>query len=353
MIFLSKGAYKVEPHNSPIKVINNSGRSLNKGDLVYVSFTSTYGLAALTTTTASDSRKFAVVLYGGNVGDFCWVTCAGNVKVNYTGTPPVIGDYLVSSTVAGRCLVSAAPTYNTNKFHPNLFGIAIKPASGDSVDCLLLPTRIYYDASSSNDLVRINSHTGTKFNGTISSVSSANVVWNVGPTGNADSIVPASTSELCKLVCHNTTENNTGLISSVNTGTRTITLTANAPGSWSASDAIQVNSRINTDVIGASSNTFYDVEVADTATIPALATNLWLYITVSDTGGSNSTLRHSYSTGAAGKRAGTVSPAANVSATCVIPVALIGRRFQIECTATGSGTATLVYRLAGYTLASP
>jgi len=95
----------------------------------------------------------------------------------------------------------------------------------------------------SNDIYRADLIGASAFVGTINGApSGASVAYNVS-SGQENAMLPTSTSQLAKMRLYNTTRGNSALISTVNTGTNTITLTANAPGSWANGDTITIASQ--------------------------------------------------------------------------------------------------------------
>ena len=98
--------------------------------------------------------------------------------------------------------------------------------------------------TNTNDIFRCDSPGGTSaWTGTINGTpSGASVVYNLG-TGTPAAMVPTSTSQLGKMRLYNTTRGTSALILNVNTGTKTITLTGNAPAAWANGDALTIASQ--------------------------------------------------------------------------------------------------------------
>jgi hypothetical protein len=81
------------------------------------------------------------------------------------------------------------------------------------------------------------------FVGTINGTpSGTSVVYNVS-SGTEGSMVPSATTHLAKMRLYNTTRGTSALISNVNTGTNTITLTATVPAAWANGDTITIASQ--------------------------------------------------------------------------------------------------------------
>jgi hypothetical protein len=114
---------------------------------------------------------------------------------------------------------------------------------GNTIDYLSLSNRPLAEVQA-NDIYRVDAPGGSSaWTGTINGTpSGASVVYNLG-TGTPASMVPTSTSQLGKMRLYNTTRGTSALISNVNTGTKTITLTANAPAGWANGDALTIASQ--------------------------------------------------------------------------------------------------------------
>jgi hypothetical protein len=194
-------------------------------------------------------------------------------------------------------------------------------------------------ASSDSDFV-------TTING---APSGASVVYNAPSSGAANAIKPVSSTQLAKLVLHNTTRGDSALISDVNTGTSTITLTANAPAGWQSGDTITARSQTNTDNFSGGAY-YFDFEI--TSVLNGLARSIVLFIAISDTGGAGALLSvHPYVTGAASKRwnLGTQTTLTISSGIPRLPLNAV--RFCAGWDATGSGTTTVTLRLWGQDVA--
>ena len=110
---------------------------------------------------------------------------------------------------------------------------------------ILSSSEILAAETNANDIFRVaNSPGGTStFAGTINGApSGATVVYNV-TSGNEGAMKPFATTQLAKMRLYNTTRANSALISDCNTGTNTITLTANAPANWANGDTITIASQ--------------------------------------------------------------------------------------------------------------
>jgi hypothetical protein len=249
--------------------------------------------------------------------------------------------------VAGKAL---AQSYVS----PAIFAVCLAAGSGGTVEALLLCNRPPFDVVSTNEIIRIATASDTGFSSTINGTPGATLVYNA-PTGNEDSIVPAATTELAKLMLWNTTKSpdEYALIQAVNTGTNTITPTATITG-WSDSESIQVSSTTATGTINGVN--LYDIQILDTSTIPALAVAIVFEIAAVDSGtiaAATQAFVHPYEA-TSGSKLQTVT--LQVSAQTnrkYAKISLIQRRFCIGFNASGAGTMTFVLRLLGYVVAAP
>lgn len=94
------------------------------------------------------------------------------------------------------------------------------------------------------DIFRVGNPGGTSaFAGTIATLpGGATLTYNV-TSGTEGAMVPFATTQLGKMRLYNTTRGTSALISNCNTGTNTITLTANVPGGWALTDVITIASQ--------------------------------------------------------------------------------------------------------------
>lgn len=172
--------------------------------------------------------------------------------------------------------------------------------------------------------------------------SGASVVYNAPSSGNEAMLVPTATTQIAKMVLHNTTRSTDALISNCNTGTNTITLTANAPAGWVSGDTITVRSQTNTSTFG--SSYFVDFEIV--SDVDSLAAGLEMELTFADSGGAGQSLRlHPYQASVVARRRGITTQ----STTTILgyrPLPLVSRRFCATWTASGSSTVTaLTFRV--------
>lgn len=321
-------------------VKNTSGATANAGDAGYLDDNHEYK----TTTTASDVKKWCVVLVGGANNADIYITQTGRVNVNYTGTAPSSGDYLVTSTSGGLA-------QRQTTMHPAIFARCRAGGSGGVVAVDLLCKSVFVPQVSSNLLWGCYSHSASDFVSTINGAPSAtSVVYGAVSSGAANAIVPANAGDLGKMILWNTTRGTGRLITAVNTGTSTIT-TVSTTDSWANTDAITIRSQT---VINAAAARFVDVDLTQQTTIPVLARNIWIMMQKLDSGGGNITqIAHPWETIASSKNKTLWYQTTNFWIDVLFPLPLINRRFAVAYGASGSGTALDEMYLQGFDLASP
>lgn len=207
----------------------------------------------------------------------------------------------------------------------------------------LIPT------ANANDVFRYNTLSNSDFVATIATLpGGANFTYNAPSSGTGANLVPASTSQLAKMVLHNTTRGTDALISNCVTGTSTITLTANVPVGWQVGDTITIRSQTNTDIIDAVA---YFVDFELTSGVPLNVTKYILGIlSIRDTGAAGIYVQsHPYEAGSASKRMAIPTQVANiVFSTGIPPLQIISNRFCYSWRASGSGTTLAKLSLFGY-----
>jgi hypothetical protein len=91
--------------------------------------------------------------------------------------------------------------------------------------------------TNANDIFRVDAAGASGWTGTINGAPSGSTVTYTNVSGNKNTLVPSSTSQLGKQILYNTTRGTSALISTSN-GTTTITLTATVPAGWASGDTI-------------------------------------------------------------------------------------------------------------------
>lgn len=327
-------------------VKNTSGATVAAGDVGIVIYDATNGDVYNRTTTANypDVGNIAVVLIGGADAADIYVSQRGRVTLNYAGTAPNAGQWLTTSTTGGSAQRSTT-------MRPEIFAVAEADGSGGTVQARLYTQTQFVPFSSTNNLHQVLSASDLDFVATINGAPSAtSVVYNAPSSGAENVINVGSSSELAKLVLWNSTRSTGRLISSVNTGTNTIT-TVSSTDAWASTDSVTIRSQTNTDTVGTSR--FCELDLSQTTEIPLHTRALVVFIIVADSGGAGeNAILHPYEAGASSKRrTKTTQTAQNIDGEYHLP--LYDRRFTYLHTATGAGTFDSTLRVMGYFLAVP
>lgn len=321
-------------------VTNSSGATAVAGEVGYLD---EYGDYQTTIVQGNATVSWCVVVEGGSNGATIKVQTRGRATVKYTGSAPSDGDFLITSTVAGSAL---AQSYCS----PAIFARCLAAGSGGTVAVVLLTQRTKLRVESAEDLCRISAGSGSNFTGTINGTpSGATLVYTITGGTNEDNITPASAGELAKIVLHNTTRGDSVLIDSVDTGTNTITATANIPGTWANTDVITTRSQTNTDTISSMYFTDYDLSSADNDKISRLAVFITGFFSMSDVG-TAAAYYHPYETGAASKRY-AISSIAGARLMAEIPI--VDNKFCMSNNASGTGTCLWLIRAISCIVAAP
>jgi hypothetical protein len=312
--------------DAPITVENTSGGTVVANDVGYIDDSGEYK----ETTTANADLAWCVVIIGGANNTDIKVARVGKQTVVLNANCS-IGDYLVTSTTAGQGGVSTV-------MRPEIFGVFLTAnvaGAGGTADVLLLTNTVFKPVTSDNEILLVANHSGTTFSALINGAPGATTVVYDTITGNENSIVPSSSSELGKLVLHNTTRGDSALIQSVNVGTNTITVDS-VPGAWANNDAIQVNSLTNTTSL--LSVHYFDVEMSSSL-IPTLSRALHVYGSGRDSGAAGiQTIMHPFEADATGKRIQIFTPAATIPSSIGINISLIDNKMCLLGNASGAAT---------------
>lgn len=185
----------------------------------------------------------------------------------------------------------------------------------------------------------------TSFTAKINGTPSGTTVIYDTVTGNEDSIVPVSSSEIGKLVLRNTTRGTEALIQAVNTSTNTITVTnaADIVG-WADNDDITCNSATCTD---AGISYFFDLDLS--GFLPVTAAAVVLAIAMWDTAANAYVMLHPYDAYAVGK----TFVVQNVTAsgwlrTLLAIISVTSQKICLYCNASGSATAKYYLSIVGW-----
>lgn len=201
-------------------------------------------------------------------------------------------------------------------------------------------TQVATSVANANDIFRCNSCGSSGWTGTINGAPAGAVVTYTNVSGNKNTLVPVSTSELGKQRLYNTTRGNYALISTSN-GTSTITLTANAPANWINGDTITT---ISPTVISGLNN--IDIEITSGE---ALNKNgVELFININDSAGTMILRVHPFEAYSASKQFQIFHQIAGTNISGFVAVKLTSNVFSFHWTASGAATANVTIRQAGY-----
>ena len=274
----------------------------------------------------------------------------GRVTVNYTGTDPVAGDYLVTSTTGGSAQAQTS-------LRPEIFAVCLSAGSSGSVKALLLTQRTFNAVANDADILRIAHASSTSdFQATISGAPTSTSVVYTGVSGAEYSFAPYNSNQLGKFVLHNLTRGTSRLVTAVDTATNTITTEASTD-TWADTDSISMRSLTNTNVNN--SGYFYDVDLdndnAGTLFASAIAFQAWVYHY--DTGSPDNDTAvlgvHPYDTFAGSKFLGVYTGEAGIWLTIPLTIPLIDKKWCIRLIATGTNTGLYIVRLQGIWEATP
>jgi hypothetical protein len=329
-----------------ITVKNTSGATANADDAGYIDSSGEYK----TTTTLNLEVAWAVVVIGGANNADIYIARRGRVTVNYTGTDPAAGQFLVTSTVAGSAVVS---TY----MRPEVFAICTAAGSSGKVSALLLTQRKFRPFISSNNLFA-HTTTSSDFVATLNGAPAGAVVTYNAPSSGAETSIQPGATELSKMLIWNTTKSpaQSAKVIAINTGTNQITVSAAADvATWLNTETITMRSQTNTDVI---STTTYFADMEITSEIPTLTTALVPFISESDSGAAGQSFRfHPWETGAVAKRQPYSTQASGIAfQTSGVPLPIINNRYTIEYIASGAfvtQTLSLTIRCFAVVVAEP
>lgn len=326
---------------NPIKVVNSSGAAVTAREVGYLDESGEFR----TTTTENYSDNWAVAVSNAANGDNVLVVTRGAVEILYTGTAPSQGDYLVTSATAGSA-------QQQTTMRPEVFAVCVEAGAGGVVKALLLTQTATKTLLSDNRLLFVNNHSGTSFSAKINGTPSGTTLNYDTVTGNEDSIVPQSSSELGKLLLYNSTRGEYARITAVSVGSNQITVSDSGDISgWQNNDDIQVNSNVNLHTI--SGYHFYDVEITSDE-VPALTRAIWFRMFVLDSGGVTAASTHPWEEWSLAKRDGGINNlVSGGQIPAMVRIPLINRRFCWLHRASGSGVSRMVMELRSVEVAAP
>jgi hypothetical protein len=326
-------------------VPNNSGSAASQGDVGLLQYDATYGYEYVTTTAAGAIGQWCVVVEGGADGAGVYVQREGLSQIAYAGSAPSVGDYLITSTTAGR---AAAQSY----ISPAIFAVCVGNGSGGLVAAHLLTNRIRQPLALSNDILRINAagnFSATGWSGTVNDgAPTSSPVTISTSTGALTDITPVSANEHGHIVIHNLTAGNSALIASISGND--ITFVDDAPlASWSNGDSL---TSISQTITGGGK--VRDIDLSASADISPLAVELGVSIVWRDTGaaGVDWTL-HPYESWSSSKAKFTTAQVANQYIRSYPSIPIINSRFGVANAASGSGTGLGIVRATFVVVAAP
>lgn len=329
-------------------VKNTSGAVASPNDAGYIDGAGEYK----TTTTEFDDVAWCVVLVGGSNNSDIFVARRGRVTVTLDGNCSV-GDFLYMSTTAGQA---------TTETHvrPEVLGVAQTAnagGAGGTCEALLHTQRVTRALTDSNYLLRVSSSSDSDWLSTQNGAPAGAVVtYNVPLTAGAENtIVPVTANGFAKHVLHNTTRGETALINTVNIGANTITVTNAADvAAWVNGNVLSVRSQTNLD-LPQPNVYFFDVEMEDTAVVPALAVAIGLFLNFRDSGAALKVVTiHPYEVGASSKRKSYGTQLAAVFRQMAdIIISLKQRRFCLSREASGAGTQITILSIQYVVVAVP
>lgn len=332
-------------------VNNGSGAAASANEIGYIDENGDYQ----TTTTQFDDVDWVVVTRGGANGADIYVTRQGQVTIELNGNCSA-GDKIYTSTTAGQ---GDPQTY----VRPEMFAVALTANSGGAggtCEALLYTNRGELVLSSSNNILFLDSSSDSNFVAVVASagVSGDKVYHDPPSSGAVDAITPQGSSELGRLVLHNTTQGEEAFI--VATGTDAtddfiqVSDSADISG-WATSDSITVRSQTNTSV-PAGGVLFFDVDMSDTSELPVLSTGLVFTVRRWDSGADGQKFWiHPWESNSNAKRIQVTNhdatPGTETDHVQTLPI--IQKRICVASDASGSATAGYLLRLRGAVVATP
>ena len=326
---------------SLLKRKNSSGGTLVGGQLGYIDEAGDFKI----TTTANLNATWAVVIVGGANNAQIIVCRRGRVTVILNANCS-IGDFLLTSTVAGRANVSST-------MRPEIFAVALTAntgGAGGTCEALLLTGTATVSLSSAFVVYRGNLSGDSDWQGTIATLPGGAVLTYNIVGGDERVLQSAFGTDIAKLTLYNITRGDNALILQTVIATNTVTLTAGVPGTWQVGDSIDVRSQTNTNVSGTSY--FFDYQI--TSVIPILARSMGVEVTWTDSGGTGERLiLHSFVAFANGKRMILDTVVAGGSLFGYKNIPLIDRKYTAQWTASGAATASHILVLTDAKVAVP
>lgn len=267
----------------------------------------------------------------------------------YSGSVTIYPNYLLANgTITGA--TSQAQDFGSNGIKADVIAESTGAAGVTIVNDLIRNSdsstiHALEEKTNSNDIYLGNALSKSDFVSTIATLpGGASLTYGAVTSGDAANLVPVSTSQLSKLVLHNTTRGDSALISDCNTGTSTITLTASVPGTWATSDTITIRSQTNTST---PITNVYFVDLQFTSGLNSDTDYIVIGVVTNDSGGPVYSVYHPYESNVASKRKSMSVQVAGVNANATFIMPIISNTFCASWDATGTGTMLVLIRLNG------
>lgn len=330
-----------------ILVSNGSGVTAITNDLGYLDEAGDYQ----ETTDEGDNVAWCVVVIGNVNGENIFVKRRGNVVVNYVGGAPSAGDFLITSTTGGSA------TQKTT-MHPAICAVCTANGAGGTVAVQLMTGTVTRMFTAVTDTVRVFTSSDSDFVATINGAPVLkDVIYNAPTSGSDDTIDPLSSAEVGKIVLHNTTpaRTPTALISDVNRGASTITLTENAPGDWANGDGISARSLTVTGALIGTSRA-YDLDLSGFLPELVRSASFSLFHAESTPGANNFSFLQEFSTSAPSFSLGDLVSAAvvgGIQAVKLSPHQIFDKKVCFLVSASGVATSGIIVRIRSIDVATP
>lgn len=317
------------------------------GDIGYLNEAGEYD----ETTTEGDNVAWCIALTDGVTNVQTLVKRRGNAIVNYAGGSPNAGEFLITSTTAGTALVSVT-------MRPEIFAVCTAGGVGGAagqVAVQLLTGTATRMLTNANDVVRVFTSSDTDFTATINGAPVGAAVAYTLVSGSGDTINVLSTSQVGKIVLHNTVGGRTPTALISDTAPPVITLTANAPGDWVHGDTIQARSTTVTGALPSFPTIFlYDLDLS--GFLPELVRNISFTIGHADSapGANFFSMVHEFQGSPSFSVGDLVSGAlAGVNAVKLSPVAIFNKTVCFAVSASGVATSGILLRIRSIDVAVP
>jgi hypothetical protein len=286
---------------------------------------------------------YAVVVGGADAATI-YVTKTGRLALNYTGSAPSQGDFLVTSTTPGAV---TAQVYMS----PEVVAVAVAAGSGSTVRARLLLNTNPLDAFQSVNIFQTLAGTAppSDFSGTIATLVDADTITYTPTGGNENAMDTAASTDSAKMVLHNTTRGTSATISTVVVGTNTINFVTARPASSQVGDTITIRSQTNTGNL----STAYWIDLDLQSTLSGLARSMIVELNYGDGTANNRGGMHPYTTDTAARR----QLVRNTSTTVLqwggqLAIPIINNKICVLWQSGGTA-ANLVLQLRGVKLAAP